>query len=134
MKNIVFFIVPFLLIMGCSKDNTDDKSIIGKWKMVELCLSDGGTTTCNEIENGLIYYFKNNGTFTSIELGSNCTNGTYTYNTTDIFLEYNDENCSLTGDLYILDFNFINEKLKLAASIENQFCEEACYGFYNRIP
>lgn len=140
MKNIINFVLQFLVIMGCSKDNTDDNnSILGKWQMVELCLSDGSTgnnsTDCVQTENGYTFQFNEDGTFTKQDNLSICSNGVFTFNNTDIFLEYiNEIGCPLIGDAYILDYKFLEQKLSLIPSEENNTCDEGCEERFKRIP
>tara|TARA_R110000787_G_scaffold96803_4_gene200344 strand:- start:2357 stop:2806 length:450 start_codon:yes stop_codon:yes gene_type:complete len=136
LKNSIFIIALVLFFFACSKNNTEDNiSIIGKWQLIEYCEDNGGGTLgCVDVENGLVYNFNDNGTFSVSSTLSTCLNGTFTNNTTYIFLEYsNNENCSLSDDVYILDYIFIDEKLKLEASVENQNCDEECFGRYKNI-
>ena len=56
------------------------------------------------------------------------------YDNTDIFLEYNNEpSCSLIGELFIWDYEFIEQELYLRPSFENLTCDEECYTVFRKI-
>lgn len=138
MKTIIYVIIPIIILLACSKETTNNKTIIGKWQMVELCLSDGGSgggsIDCGQIENGYTFQFNVDGTFTKQDELSICSNGVFTFNNTDVFLEYiNDVGCPLIGDTYILDYKFVEEKLSLSPSEENNNCDEGCEERFKRI-
>ncbi len=137
MKNIIYMLVSFTILLGCSKDNEENKdSIIGKWQLIEYCENIGdGTWGCTVIENGLIYYFKENGTFTQSNTSNSCIYGTFTYDSTSIVLDYKEEEeCSLIDEYYILDYTFVESRLKLTLSEENNTCDEGCYEIFKKVP
>lgn len=93
MKTLIY--LPFLLFltMSCSKSNDDDSSkasIIGKWKLIELYNSDGGSSpNWHTITNGYTIEFFSNGTFTSTK-HIECTTGSYTISpTNEVNMTYN---------------------------------------------
>jgi hypothetical protein len=136
MKNIVYFIISFLILVGCSKNDSNDKeSIIGKWQLIEYCENDGGGTWgCTDIENGYTVQFKESGDFIFSEGNSECLTGTFTYNSEELILQFNSNVCSENDGIVVYDYSFIDTSLKLSLSVENANCTEGCYEVFNRIP
>jgi len=93
MKTLIYLPILLILTMSCSKSNNDDSSkpsIIGKWKLIELYNSDGGTSpTWHTVTNGYLLEFFSNGTFTSTK-HIECTTGSYTISpTNEVNMTYN---------------------------------------------
>jgi len=138
MKNIVL-IIALVLLVSCNKDEGNKESIIGKWQLVELCLSDGSSggesMDCGQIEDGYTVQFYENDEFIFVGVNNNdCTTGTYTSNSTKLFLQFENDICSDDEGLFIYLYSFLGNDLKLTPSSENQICDEACYEVFKRTP
>ena len=93
MKTLIYLPILLFLTMSCSNSNDDDSSkasIIGKWKLIELYNSDGGSSpSWHTITNGYTIEFFSNGTFTSTK-HIECTTGSYTISpTNEVNMTYN---------------------------------------------
>ena len=134
MKNI-FYSILLLILIGCSKDTTDNKdTIIGKWQVFEYCENIGdGTWGCTDIDNGYTIHFDENEIFNFSEGNSECLTGTFTYNSEKITLQFNSDVCSINDGIVVYDYAFIGNSLKLSLSIENSNCDEGCYEMFKRI-
>ncbi|MFK5982173.1 MAG: hypothetical protein QM499_04590 [Flavobacteriaceae bacterium] len=135
MKNILYVSVTVLLFFSCSKDNSneEDSTIFGKWQLVEYCGSDGASWFCSDIVDGYKVSFNEDGTFSFSEGITGCLIGTYTYNNEKITLQYESNACSGTEGVFIYNYSFIDNSLKLTASGENITCIEGCEERFNKI-
>ena len=132
MKNLFYLTVLLLLFMGCSKDNSNDEeeAIVGKWQIIESCYGIGdGTWGCTDIENGNTIRFNEGGTFNYNNGNNECLTGSYTFNSFEITLQYNNNECNANDGVASYKYSFIENNLKL----ENLFCVEGCYEVHKRI-
>ena len=92
MKSLIFIVGIIISCHSCSQNNeseVEDNSIIGTWKLVEVYSSDGGSNPkWNKIENGYVYIFKSDNSFTSNRF-SECETGSFTFSQTQLILTYN---------------------------------------------
>ncbi len=136
MKNIIYMLVSFTILLGCSKDNDENKdSIIGKWQLIEYCEDNGGGTLgCEQIEDGYTIQFYDNDEFVFIGVNNtNCTTGTYIFDGTKVFLQFDNDVCSDNEGLFIYLYSFVGNDLKLTPSTENLICDEICYEVFKKI-
>jgi hypothetical protein len=63
-KNILLFIICFCFL-SCKKEGSFEKrdSIIGKWQLIETCISPGNSCVLQKIKNGQIIEFQENGEY-----------------------------------------------------------------------
>ncbi|WP_445748358.1 lipocalin family protein [Polaribacter sp.] len=80
MKKLILTLAVILSFNSCSQSENNEKenlSLIGTWKLIESYSSDGGNTpSWKTVENGYIYTFNSDGSFTSNRF-SECTKGNY---------------------------------------------------------
>ncbi|MDD3771457.1 MAG: lipocalin family protein [Weeksellaceae bacterium] len=78
MKNLLLSLCVLFSLLACNDDENKapEKSITGTWKLAEVYGSDGGIGSWNEVENGFVYTFNSDMTFTSTRF-SECTYGVY---------------------------------------------------------
>ena len=67
-----------------------DEPIIGKWKLVEAFISDGGPQYWVNVENGEEITFTGDGLFSSNRF-SECTKGDFSIELNELYLNYNCE-------------------------------------------
>ncbi len=137
MKSILYLTLSLVLVISCNKDNANnnEEALIGKWQVIEYCENTGaGDWTCRDIENGSIVDFNKNGIFTYNE-GNNteCLTGSFTFNNTNLTLQFNSNLCSENDGIVIYIYTFIENKLQLRPSIENLYCDEGCYEVFKKI-
>lgn len=126
MKALFYLPVLFFSFLSCSKsdDNSASKqSVIGKWKLIELYNSDGGSSpTWHPITNGYTIEFLSNGTFNSTKYAE-CATGSYTISASnEISMTYN---CPSFANNYIEKTETItNTQLILKPTYAN--CDEGC--------
>jgi len=73
-------IILLVLILSCSSQDSNDhqkeESIIGKWQLIEVL--EGYPTQSEIIENGYVYTFKTDGSFTTNKFVlAECESGNY---------------------------------------------------------
>ncbi len=116
-KNILFFILVFSLI-SCSIDNEEgevDNSLIGTWQLVQAFeYSEAGLGNWNEVEDGYIYTFSQNGDFYSTRF-EECTSGTFSTDSTLLIMEFSCNGLA-TGiedpdGLFVEDYIFVDREL-----------------------
>ena len=135
----MYIILSFVIFLGCSKDDNDSNKLVGKWQLVELCLSDGSSggdlMDCGQIEDGYtVKFFENDEFIFEGVNNNNCTTGTYTSNSTKLFLQFENNVCSDDEGLFIYLYSFVGNDLKLTPSSENPICDEACFEIFKEIP
>ncbi|MBF2708278.1 hypothetical protein [Flavobacterium soyangense] len=126
MKTLIYLPILLFLTMSCSKSNNDDSSkpsIIGKWKLIELYNSDGGTSpTWHTVTNGYVLEFFSNGTFTSTK-HIECTTGSYIISpTNEVNMTYN---CVGFTNSYLEKVE-TNTSLQLILKPTYMNCDEGC--------
>jgi len=126
MKTLIYLPILLILTMSCSKSNNDDSSkpsIIGKWKLIELYNSDGGTSpTWHTVTNGYLLEFFSNGTFTSTK-HIECTTGSYTISpTNEVNMTYN---CVSFTNSYLEKVE-TNTSTQLILKPTYMNCDEGC--------
>lgn len=98
MKNITKFGMAFLLMItlfGCNENENegekelvvDESQIIGSWKLVEASISAGGPQYLQEVENGEVFEFLDNGKFSSSKYDE-CTEGNFSIESSELSLMY----------------------------------------------
>ncbi len=84
MKGNLFLLV-FCMILSCQNDSTQRKIPLtanllhGSWQLVETYISPGGETDWMEVENGDIFNFNGDGSFTRTNTFENKSNSAGTY-------------------------------------------------------
>jgi hypothetical protein len=78
MLSLRIFLLALVLLKTCGKDTdaVERKGLIGRWQLVETCISTGAACKPKQISNGTIIEFKSNGTYTI----QNFTEGALTCN------------------------------------------------------
>lgn len=125
MKNLILIFSIILSFNSCSQNDenkTDNNSIVGTWKVIEILSSDGGSPLLwHTIENGSTYTFYSNGVIKSSKFSCDVS-GRYTIiNSNLIHVEYDCGNSKIN---YNLDFTFMENKLLLTPNPNN--CYEGC--------
>lgn len=136
MKNLLLSLCMFFSLAACNEDENkeQDSMVIGSWVLTEIYGSDGGQGSWNEVENGFVYTFNSNMTFTSTRF-SECTYGEYSVTDNLLTLKFGcegfdtgienppgtfTENMSFEGEVLILSPDYMN-------------CDEGCSYKFKRI-
>lgn len=131
MNKILLVSSLLLLLISCSKDNTDSETdLIGEWKLIEVNSDPGdGSGTFQSVESDkVVVFFKNgtvasNGTICHISIESNDpTSGTYSLTDSTI----SSPDCVQTE--FEISFELINSKLILRYP-----CIEGCQEKFAKI-
>lgn len=119
----------FSSLLACNDDeNKDQQSTInGSWLLTEIYESDGIIGSWKEVENGFVYTFNNDMTFTSTRF-TECTYGTYSTTNQVLTLMFGCEGFD-TGienppGTFIENMDFDGKDLILSPSYMN--CDEGC--------
>ncbi|PCI34200.1 MAG: hypothetical protein COB60_06615 [Flavobacteriaceae bacterium] len=138
MKNLILLFSIILSFNSCSQNEEEknsDNSIVGTWKLIEVYSSDGGSNPqWKLVENGYIYTFKIDGTFTSNRF-SECSIGKFELNNSNLTLRF-DCNGFTTGiespeGTFIENFNKKNNEIILKPTYLN--CIEGCGNKFQKI-
>lgn len=96
MKNLILLFA--LTIMSCTKKSNENKpeinnSKLGNWRLIETYIGNGdlSTTQWAAVENGYIYTFNDDGTFSSNRFAEECESGTYEFSDALLTLNFDCE-------------------------------------------
>jgi hypothetical protein len=118
-----------------SSNNDTDALLIGKWQAVEFCDNNGvNDRSCRPLENGFTLELLEEGMrFELIRVtNSNCVSGTFTYNQTELTLQYENNECSTNNGTFYYDYYFVDNQIQLWPSNENVLCDEGCYTVFDK--
>lgn len=125
MKNLILTFGVLFIILGfqsCSQDDKDQSvknTIIGKWQLIEVYSSDGGSNPqWHPVENGYTYTFYNNAIVKSSKYGCE---GTFSITDSSVHLEFDCDSVKING---YFDFKFIEKNLILTPNPNT--CIEGC--------
>ena len=130
MKKLIFILTTLISLSSCDRNDpiTQENSIYGTWKLVEIYGSDGGSNPkWTSVTIVYTYTFNENGSFTSSRF-SECTSGTYTIENDKLILNFGCEGFT-TGiespqGTFIEQMRFENGNLILKPTYLN--CIEGC--------
>jgi hypothetical protein len=133
MKNFKIITLVLATLLSCSSENHPKQdSIIGQWQLIEI---EGGFPTQSEmVENGYIYAFKNDGSFTSNKY-QECGSGNYSFTETTLTLIYDcigfTASIEYPPGTFVENYIFQNGKLILRPTYLN--CIEGCAYKFKKI-
>ncbi len=127
MKSYFSFFVIFLLL-GCQV--FDEKvpyekkpeGLLGKWQVVERTFSYGGPPQTQEVENGPIYYFRADSTFTTNGFDK-CYEGTFSVTGDELTLT---SSCSTEEETNTIIYQMSFQKDFMMLSPIDPICIEGC--------
>ena len=127
----------FFMTTGCSEEKNEQQnnSIYGTWKLIELYQSDGGSNPqWTTVDVAYTYTFNNDGTFSSTRF-TECTSGTYDKSNNSITLDYGcdgfNTGIELPPGTFVESYIFENANLILTPSYLN--CFEGCAYKFEKI-
>lgn len=140
MKTIYLILVAMISFSSCTEDENqlrtqNDRKVNGQWQLIEVYESNGGSINqWNTVENGYLYTFNADGTFTSSRF-SECSSGNYIVTDTLLTLEYGCPNFS-TGiespaGTFIESYSFENDELILVPTYMT--CDEGCGWKFSKV-
>lgn len=136
MKNLLLSLCMIFSLAACNEDDNKEQysMVIGSWLLTEIYGSDGGQGSWNGVENGFVYTFNSDMTFTSTRF-SECTYGDYSVTDNLLTLKFGCEEFD-TGienppGTFIEAMSFEGEALILSPTYMN--CDEGCSYKFKRI-
>ncbi len=110
-----------------------DEPIIGKWKLVEAFISDGGPQYWVNVENGEEITFTGDGLFSSNRF-SECTKGDFSIELNELYLNYNCEGFTsgMENSEGLITYNITFESNYLLLTPTSLICIEGCNYKYIR--
>lgn len=122
MKILSLFFVISLVVYACSGDDnnrTQNQSIIGTWKLIEILVGDGsGYPQWREVEDSYQYTFKGNGVLLSDRFSCE---GTYIKSSDKLFLGFECEDRTFAGNQ---EYSIEDNELILTPT--EYACDEGC--------
>ncbi|WP_417430772.1 lipocalin family protein [Halpernia sp.] len=139
MKNLITILSILFIFSSCSRSTNNNeevpdvptpKEFVGKWKLVEICQSDG-SSTCDfkPFDSGKVYdvEYKKDGTLYGNGEPSNCANGTF-YFSKDLKVLNLKFNCqtqytttnimSISSTEMLLGYQFLDPEMRRYKKIE----------------
>lgn len=94
-RYLILFV--FFGLLSCDKNSQEDSvplnvsKILGSWLLSESYISPGGDTTWQSVDDGDIYNFKIDGTFSQVNIypGKDSRSGSFTYENDTLKLVFN---------------------------------------------
>lgn len=140
MKTIYLILIAVISFTSCSENenqlrNDNDRKIIGQWQLIEVYESNGGSINqWNSVDNGYLYTFNINGTFTSSRF-SECSTGNYSITDNLLTLDYDclnfDTGIESPAGTFVESYNFENDVLILVPTYMT--CDEGCGWKFSKI-
>ena len=130
--------VSIILLFGCSPDHGEeinsDNSILGKWKLVEARISDGGPMYPVIVKDGDEYKFSENGVFTST-IYPECSGGNFKAQEEELTLNYDCDgfNNRHENEEGAITFKMTFESGYLILIPTSVICIEGCSYKYKRL-
>lgn len=130
MRTIILTLSILLSLTSCSDDdkNSQDKNILGTWKLIESKIGNGADAAqWTTVDDGYTYTFNEDGAFYSTRF-SGCMTGRYELSNSTITLDYDcpgfDIGIENPSGTFIENYVFENENIILTPSYMN--CDEGC--------
>jgi len=133
MKNMILIFIMLFSATSCTENNsedntTNDSKIIGQWQLVEIYESnEGNINQWNSVDDGYLYTFNPDGTFTSSRFPE-CTTGIYSITDTLLTLGYDCPNFGIgverPAGTFVESYSFENNQLILVPTY--MICDEGC--------
>ncbi|MDB9874548.1 hypothetical protein OAC97_04760 [Flavobacteriaceae bacterium] len=140
MKTIYLILIAIVSLTSCIEDENqlrseDDLKIQGQWQLIEVYESNGGNINqWNSVENGYLYTFNTDGTFTSSRF-TECSTGNYSLTDTLLTIDYDCPNFN-TGiespaGTFVESYSFENNELILVPTYMT--CDEGCGWKFSKV-
>ncbi|MGS2741131.1 lipocalin family protein [Sinomicrobium sp. M5D2P17] len=129
MKTILSMFFAVSLALGCSEDtDITEVSVIGKWQMTESYVGTGAEDTrWKKVEEGAIYQFKADSTFSSN--ATDCPEGKFSIRRDTLQLDFN---CNYSTEPQYILFNFKGGDL-IFNPLGPPYCIEGCQYRYEKM-
>lgn len=138
MKTFIYLFISSFILWNCASEkpdafeNFDGSHLVGKWKLEETFISNGGEGQWVTVNDGEEYVFLNNGTFTSNKY-SECFSGQYFIEGNSLLLQYNcnDFETDAENEAGFITFNLkLNDNYFIATPTSGFICVETCKSKY----
>lgn len=128
LPSILSFVFSALLLGGCDSKKEEscsvsDSRIIGKWKMVQKCKSNGTIITWEKTLENLIYTFSEKCLATEEGIiNSMCTKGRFSLGQQKLNIAWTCSDGGVASGLFIYSFNSASDTLILRVEVDESSC------------
>jgi hypothetical protein len=128
LPSILSFVFSSLLLIGCDSKKEEscsvsDSRIVGKWKLVQKCKSNGTIVTWEKTTENLVYNFSEKCISTEEGIiNSMCTKGTFSFGQQKLNIAWTCSDGAFASGSFIYSFNSASDTLILRVEVDESSC------------
>ena len=130
LTRLVLLSILCFWLFDCDDDgvNLRQESMLGQWQLVEQKISPGGPAKWVDVDDGAIFTFLENGSFTISE-DPHCTSGSYIASAETLTLNFNCPEYNIPFDFFMVEISTTS----FTISPRTVTCVEECLSKYKKI-